>query len=132
MFTLAQINAAHEKVKTGADFPQYMEDLIELKISTFAIWVADNHAVYQGVANHTLTGPALYVRLPIASTCDKVRFLNFLSIHQRGQTDYLTFCAHCAQTGIAKWIVDLNNKVCTYYDGDNKLVYQEAIGTTKA
>ena len=30
MFTIAQIKEAHDKVKSGADFPKYIQDLINL------------------------------------------------------------------------------------------------------
>ena len=33
MFTIAQIKEAHSKVKSGADFPQYIQDLIQLDLS---------------------------------------------------------------------------------------------------
>lgn len=36
MFTLDQIKAAHNKVKSGADFPAYIQDLI-LRLETFKV-----------------------------------------------------------------------------------------------
>ncbi len=32
MFTIAQIKEAHDKVKSGADFPKYIQDLINLGV----------------------------------------------------------------------------------------------------
>ena len=33
MFTIQQIKDAHSKVKSGADFPQYMQDIIALGVT---------------------------------------------------------------------------------------------------
>ena len=33
----------------------------------------------------------------------------------QGETDYFIFCNHCAETGIEKWNVNLEQMTCTYY-----------------
>jgi uncharacterized protein YbcV (DUF1398 family) len=33
--------------------------------------------------------------------CKQERFIEYLVMHQDGQTDYYTFCQHAAQSGIA-------------------------------
>ena len=33
MFTIQQIKDAHSKVKSGADFPKYMQDIIALGVT---------------------------------------------------------------------------------------------------
>jgi uncharacterized protein YbcV (DUF1398 family) len=38
------------------------------------------------------------------------------SVTQRGETNYSTFCRHCAETGFDKWFVSLDKMTCTYYD----------------
>ena len=35
MFTIAQIKEAHSRVKSGADFPTYIQDLIELGVKGY-------------------------------------------------------------------------------------------------
>lgn len=40
MFTVEQINAIHSKVKTGADFPQYVQDLKALGMEYYDNYVA--------------------------------------------------------------------------------------------
>jgi len=54
--------------------------------------------------------------LAIENKVNKELFINQLKRHQRGETDYIKFCEDCAQTGIEKWIVDLNQFTCIYYD----------------
>jgi uncharacterized protein YbcV (DUF1398 family) len=72
MFTLEQIKQAHSKVKSGADFPKYIQ---EIKILG-------------------------------------------------GETDYFEFCRDCAATGVEKWVVNLDEMTCIYYNlaGNNVLM----------
>lgn len=48
MFTLEQIKEAHSKVKSGADFPAYIQDMKELGVQLYTHYVADGHIVYKG------------------------------------------------------------------------------------
>lgn len=116
MFTVEQIELAHSKVKSGAEFPKYIQDIKEIGVTAFETWVFDSHTVYFGInAFHTESKPK-YDFLTVALTSDKDKFGHYLKIHQQGETDYFTFCKHCAETGIEKWIVNLNKMTCTYYD----------------
>jgi uncharacterized protein YbcV (DUF1398 family) len=47
-------------------------------------------------------------------------------MHQEGQTDYYT-CQHAAQSGIAKWRVDITEMTCTYSDASNNPIIIENI-----
>lgn len=58
----------------------------------------------------------MYEDLDIAHLVDKTKFQHYLKIHQQGETNYLTFCKHCAETGIEKWFVRLDKMTCAYYD----------------
>ncbi|PZP41283.1 MAG: phage envelope protein, partial [Pseudopedobacter saltans] len=58
---------------------------------------------------------------------DSEKFQNYLKLHQKGNTNYFTFCEHCAQTGIEKWVMDLGKMTCTYYDPRGNMVLQENI-----
>jgi uncharacterized protein YbcV (DUF1398 family) len=49
--------------------------------------------------------------IKIASTANKERFIEFLVMHQDGQTDYFTFCQQ-AQSGIAKSRIDIIEMTC--------------------
>ena len=48
MFTIEQIKAAHSKVKSGADFPGYIQDIKRLGVNAFETWVIDSHTEYFG------------------------------------------------------------------------------------
>ena len=65
MFTLQQIQDAHAKVQSGADFPRYIQDLKDLWVRSYTIFVSDGHAEYQWTDNSTITSPAIYQLLTI-------------------------------------------------------------------
>ena len=116
MFTVEQIKSAHAKVKSGADFPAYIQEIKGLGVTSFETWVKDSHTEYSGTNDYRTSSKPMYEELVIADKTDKEKFIHCLKIHQQGQTDYATFCKHCAETGIEKWIVDLSAMTCIYYD----------------
>jgi uncharacterized protein YbcV (DUF1398 family) len=126
MFTVEQIKAAHRKVRSGADFPKYIQEIKALGVTAFETWVKDSHTQYFGVDHYQTSSTAMYEDMAIANSSDKIKFMHCLKIHQQGETDYLTFCRHCDETGIEKWFVCLDKMTCTYYDkaGDEILVEQ--------
>jgi len=115
MFTIEQIKEAHAKVKSGADFPNYIQDLIILGVKGYDTFVHDGHVEYYGVNNYTVISDEKYDLIEVAKSANKERFIEFLVMHQDGQTDYLTFCNHSAQCGIAKWRVDIIEMTCIYF-----------------
>ena len=127
MFTIDQIKAAHAKVKSGADFPNYIQDLIQLGVKGYDTIVSDGNVVYIGENDFAASADTKYDRLAVAPTANKERFIEFLVMHQDGQTDYYTFCQHAAQCGIAKWHVDIIEMTCTYYDSANNPILIEKI-----
>jgi uncharacterized protein YbcV (DUF1398 family) len=127
MFTIAQIKEAHSKVKSGADFPIYIQDLIELGVKGYDIFVSDGHEEYFGADNYRVAAPQNYESITVAPLANKERFFEFLVMHQDGQTDYLTFCNHAAQCGIAKWSVNIIEMTCTYFDQSNAAILIEKI-----
>lgn len=127
MFTVAQIEQAHERVKSGADFPQYIREIKAMGVTGFETWVKDSHTEYYGAGNYRVVSKAQYADLNIAVQSQPEQFARYLKIHQQGETDYYTFCTHCAETGIEKWIVSLEAMTCTYYDTEGKEILAEQI-----
>ena len=127
MFTIAQIKEAHDKVKSGADFPKYIQDLINLGVIGYDTFVADGHVEYFGADNYRTTATETYATLTVATSANKERFIEFLVMHQEGQTDYLTFCQQAAQCGIAQWTVNIVEKTCTYFDNNQNSILIEKI-----
>jgi len=127
MFTIAQIQAAHSKVKSGADFPQYIKDLVKLGVIYYETYVSDGHTNYFGKDDYKISSAPKYDQLIIDGPSDAEKFKNDLKAHQQGKTDYPTFCTDCAKSGIEKWAVFMDNMTCTYYDKEGKELLVEAI-----
>ncbi|MFY7845365.1 DUF1398 domain-containing protein [Chryseobacterium gambrini] len=126
MFTVEQIESAHGKVKTGADFPNYIKEIKELGVKSFETWAKDSHTEYFGENDFKTTSEPQYKDLVIADDSDQEKFIQQLKSHQRGETDYMKFCEDCAETGIEKWIVDLDQFTCIYYDkAGNEILTEE-------
>lgn len=126
MFTLDQIKATHAKVKSGADFPKYVQDMKRLGVLYYSQYVADGHTEYHG-DNHELESPPLYEPLNIAASGNITQLKHHLKIHQAGETDYLTFCTQSAEDGVEKWTLDIQNLTCTYYDKAGNIMVTEVI-----
>ncbi|MGB4448229.1 MAG: DUF1398 family protein [Cloacibacterium sp.] len=126
MFTVQQIELAHGKVKYGADFPKYIQEIKELGVIAFETFVKDSHTQYFGENNFSINSLPQYEELYIAEITDAHKFMSQLKLHQQGKTDYFTFCKDCAEAGIEKWKVDLNQMTCTYYDqSDHEILVEE-------
>lgn len=126
MFTLEQIKQAHAKVKSGADFPAYIKEIQALGVSAYETFVTDGHTNYFGTGDYEISTPTKYEVMKLADHPNAGQFTTDLKAHQQGKTDYPTFCADCARSGIEKWFVNLEEKTCTYYDttGNEMLVEQ--------
>lgn len=129
MFTVEQIELAHSKIKSGSEFPKYIQDIKEIGVTSFETWVFDSHTNYFGTHDFQTKSKPKYEKLSIALISDKGKFSQYLKSHQKGETDYFTFCKHCAETGIEKWIVDLDRMTCIYYDKSEKEILIENVPT---
>jgi hypothetical protein len=65
MFTLDQIKLAHSKVKSGADFPAYIQELKVLGVTSYETFVGDGHTDYHGSNNVIVSNPANRQLLPV-------------------------------------------------------------------
>ena len=126
-FTIDQIKAAHSKVKSGADFPNYVNDLIVMGVTSYETFVTDGHTIYYGQSGFSVTSDTKYPALTIAQTSNTSAFKNDLKAHQQGKSDYPTFCSQCALYGIEKWVVVMEDRSCTYYDLSGNVILTEDI-----
>lgn len=127
MFTIEQIKAAHSKVKSGANFPEYIQDLKELGVTHYETFVADGHTDYYGINEYKTSSNAMYDELIINIYSNAEQFKTDLKAHQQGKTDYPMFCIDCAKSGIEKWKVSLANMTCTYFDKYANTLLKEEI-----
>ena len=123
-FTIDQIKTAHLKVKSGADFPNYIQEIKTLGVIAYEHFVSNGQVTYYGNSNYTTSADPKWEKREITETGDAEQLQAILKIHQAGKTDYLTFCKESAEAGVEKWIVDLSKMTCGYYDleGNEMLV----------
>jgi len=131
MFTIGQIEESNSKVKSGADFPRLVQELIALGVKANNIYVSDGHAEYFGNDGESVKTDANYPPQEVAEKSDGEKFRHYLEIHQQGQTDYPTFCVHAAETGVEKWTLDFEKMTCTYFDKAGNELLVEQIPTVK-
>lgn len=125
MFTAEQVIAAHSKVKSGADFPKYIQEIKELGVTHYEVFVADGRSYYYGKNDHAVTVAPKYSTMKVNSEVNKELFIKELKAHQAGKTDYPTFIKMCADTGIHKWEIRMDEMTCTYFDQlDNQLLIE--------
>lgn len=129
MFTIQQIHDAHSKVKSGADFPKYIQDIIALGVTSFETFVFDNHTDYFGKDNFQTSSEGFSETLTIANESNIEQFQSDLKSHQQGNTDYMTFLKDCAKSGVEKWIVVMDKMTCSYYDKNGNEMLVEKIPT---
>jgi uncharacterized protein YbcV (DUF1398 family) len=127
MFTLEQIKAAHSKVKSGADFPAYIKEIKHLGVIKYETFVSDGHTNYYGKNDFQTSTVAKYNALIIAEKSKGEQFKSDLVSHQKGNTDFLTFCNDCAKSGIEKWAVNMEKMTCIYFDKAGNEILVESI-----
>ncbi|CAD7797217.1 hypothetical protein CHRY9390_00130 [Chryseobacterium aquaeductus] len=115
-FTIEEIKAEHQKVKSGADFPKYILAIKSLGVSHYTASVSDGNTEYFDAENNSTNTGSKYETLNISEHLNLENFKNQLKLHQEGGTDYMTFCKDCAGNGVEGWKMDLNKMTCTYFD----------------
>ncbi|NJK97630.1 MAG: DUF1398 family protein [Bacteroidales bacterium] len=129
MFTVEQIELAHSKIKSGSEFPKYIQYIKAIGVMAFETWVTDSRTKYFGKSDFQIISEPKYNQMTIANQSDKDKFYQNLKAHQKGETDYLAFCKHCAETGIEKWFVNLEKMTCTYFDKAENEILVEKVPT---
>jgi uncharacterized protein YbcV (DUF1398 family) len=127
VFTADQLKAAHSQVKSGADFPAYIQDIKKLGVMQYETFVTNGQTNYFGANEHKITSAPRYEPLVIAANSNQEQFKADLKAHQQGKTDFPTFCAQCADLGIEKWVISMDYMTCTYYDKAGTEVLVEEI-----
>jgi uncharacterized protein YbcV (DUF1398 family) len=127
MFTSDQIKVAHSKVKSGADFPAYIQEIKALGVTRYETYVSDGHTDYHGSMYYIINVSGKYDTLLIADLPDNEQFKLGLKAHQQGKTDFLKFIRMCAATGIEKWEVRMDIMTCTYFDKSGNIILAEDI-----
>ncbi|WP_343638989.1 DUF1398 family protein [Chryseobacterium sp.] len=126
-FTIENIKAEHQKVKSGADFPKYIQNIKTLGVSHYKAYVKDGNTEYFNHENQSVHTGKKYEPLAVSDTLNLENFKIRLKLHQQGGTDYMTFCKDCAENGIKGWTMDLQAMTCTYFDQNESDVLTEQV-----
>lgn len=125
MFTIEEIQKSEAKIKSGADFPNFIQEIKAMGVVRNDIFVINGMSVYYGNDDHTVQGPPAYEDLLIEETSSIAELKEALKVHQNGATDYQTFCRQVAAAGVEKWITDLKAMTVTYLDAaGNEMVVE--------
>ena|ERR1700712_3178555 len=127
MFTIEQIRQAHANVKTGADFPAYIQEIKKFGVQSYEHFVSDGHIIYFGLSGFMLSAPPKWQPVSIATNGQPEKLAYEIKIHQQGKTDYPQFCRLAAEAGVEKWVVDMKKMMCTYYDQTGQEMVAEPI-----
>lgn len=125
--TLEAIDEAHSRVKSGADFPDYIAEIRGFGVREFVTYVDDGRSEYRSADGSILVSPALYDKKTICLEVLFSTFADHLLLHQQGGTTFSQFCEDCARTGVDHWVVDLEALACTYFSLDGAMVVVEEI-----
>jgi len=127
MFTLQQMKAAHAKVKSGEDFPAYVQELKKLGLMHYDFLVTNGQTEYYGANGLQVNGEAIYPKKVISNQSSSMAVQQIIAEHQQGKSDFLTFCQLVADAGVQKWVVDTQTMMCTYYDLNGNSMVAEPI-----
>ncbi len=121
------MKAAHAKVKSGADFPHYIQEIKSYGLKSYTYSVTDGTITYYGESGHQVAAPAIYKPKTINPIASPDELRNIISIHQQGKTDFPTFCEQAAAAGVKQWVIDTERMLCIYEDTDGKALVAEPI-----
>ncbi len=127
MFSEKQIHGAHAKVKSGADFPRFIQDLKAIGVTSYDTFVADGSSVYFGANDYELKTSAKYPALVVNDESSSDALKEAIRIHQQGQTDYPTFCKQASEAGVNKWTTHMLDMSVSYLNKKGDLMLLEPI-----
>jgi uncharacterized protein YbcV (DUF1398 family) len=124
MFTEEQIRQAHSKVKSGADFPSFIQELKGLGVTYYETFLTDGHSVYYGKNHFELITQPRFEAVSIPDKINKKQLLADLTNHQQGKSNYEEIVKQCTYNGVEKWAICMDAMTCSYFDktGDKILV----------
>lgn len=127
MFTIDQVHRAFSKVKSGADFPRFVEDLKGLGVTHYDNFVSNGSTRYYGSNGFVLDAEPKYPKILVNEKGSSEQLKHVISVHQQGQTDYPTFCVQAADAGVEKWTTHMVEMTVTYWDKKGERLIVEPI-----
>ena len=127
MFTKEQIEIAHNKVKSGADFPVYVKEIKALGIISHEVLLLDGTWIFKGVYGQVVRFKRSLESITVSTQVFPEKFKQILTMHQNGETDYRTFCVQAGEAGVERWISDFRYMTVSYLDSYGNVVDIEPI-----
>lgn len=127
MFTIEQVHEAFNKIKSGSDFPQFVQNLRAIGVIHYDNFVSDGRTRYYGLDNFILTSESKYPTIDINNLSSPNKLKHAISTHQQGGTDYLTFCKQASDAGVEKWTTHMIEMTVTYLDKQGNSLAVEPI-----
>jgi uncharacterized protein YbcV (DUF1398 family) len=127
MFTIEQINDAHDRLGNAATFAEYVRALHAIGVDTYSSFVSDGHSEYFGTDGYTVRSPAVHEELTIAGTANREQFLEHLNLHNEQKTTYMEMSRGLAESGVERWTVDTKRMSMTFYDKAGNELLVESI-----
>jgi uncharacterized protein YbcV (DUF1398 family) len=127
MFTINEVKTAHAKVKSGADYPAYVQEIIKMGVTGYETYVKNGNTIYFGANNYRIESGPKYDTLVVSGKSDQQVFKRDLKSHQEGRTNFPRFCDDAAHAGVEKWVVNMASMTCTYLDKSGKIIMVESI-----
>ncbi|MBL4932181.1 DUF1398 domain-containing protein [Clostridium paridis] len=127
MFTKEQIEIAHNKVKSGADFPKYVNEIKNMGVKSHEVVLLDGTWIFKGSDGQVVRFKRGLENVHVSTQPSPEKFKEILSMHQRGETDYPTFCIQAGETGVERWISDFEHMTVTYLGSNESVIDVEPI-----
>lgn len=118
---------AHAKVKSGVDFPAYVQEIKSLGLFYYEFMVKDGRTIYHGANDFQIAGDPIYEEKTISDQTKPGTVRQIIAEHQQGKSNFITFCKLVADAGVEKWVVDTQAMLCSYYDLSGHTMVAEPI-----
>lgn len=125
-FSLENIKEAHGKF-TGVDFPKLIQEFKKMGMLTNAFNLQSGQVTYAHKLGEQIEVQRIAVDADINRTSSAEGAKDVLRRHQAGETDFATFCREIAGAGVCKWVSNMDEMTCSYYDLHDNVVVVEAI-----
>ncbi len=83
MFTLEQINDAHDRLGNAATLAAYLRELISIGVASFTSYLCDGHSEFFGSGGYSLESPAAPKQLTIGDAGNRERTIGQLPLYSQ-------------------------------------------------
>lgn len=125
-FTLQAIQEAQAKY-TGSDFPKLIREFKRIGVVKNIYDLSNGTIVYEDKDGITIELHVDDIRNDVTIQCERELALKALKRNQVGESTFMDFCTEMAHFGVYKWISNLDDMTCSYYDLNDKVIIVEDI-----